>query len=396
MKKIILVGDGMGDSPVPGLGDKTPLQAADMPTIRRLAALGEVKVIQTVPESHAPGSDVANMSLLAYNPSEGYTGRAPIEAAGAGIALSANDVAYRCNLVHVDDERMIDYSGGHITTQEAIPLIAAVQNALGIPGRAYHPGVSYRHLLVWENGPADVLATPPHDITDEPLEGNWPTGEGAEELKSMMLASRHVLEAHPVNQRRIAEGKVPANQIWLWGQGRAMQLPSYQERFGLCGGVVSAVDLVRGLGLLAGLKAPHVKGATGFLDTNYEGKVDALFDLLKDGDFGYLHLEAPDECGHLGDAVKKVEAIEAFDRRIVAPVWKKLEEAGEPYRLIITMDHRTPIALKTHSREPVPMIVVDGPVGTTDKEALFDESVIDESVAYPMAYDVIAQLLKKA
>ena len=377
MKHVILVGDGMGDYPVKALDGRTPLQAARMPACRRLAAAGRVVMMRTVADGFAPGSDVANLGLLGYDARDSYTGRAPIEAAGAGIAMAPDDVAFRCNLVTLRDGVMADYSAGHITTEEAHAIMDALNRALGRDGFRFHGGVSYRHLLVWKGGPADLLTEPPHEISDEPVAGHLPRGGRAAEVVAVMEAARGELADHPVNRARRAAGRPEGTDIWLWGQGPAMALAPFASRFGLRGGVVSAVDLVRGLGILAGLEAPRVPGATGFLDTNTQGKVDAATDILSRGDFAYVHLEAPDECGHLGDAARKVEAIEMFDARIVAPVWEWLEARGEPYRLAVTMDHRTPVSLKGHTAEPVPMILVDGPTGKVDAEAPFDEFVHD-------------------
>ncbi|MGA1194774.1 MAG: cofactor-independent phosphoglycerate mutase [Kiritimatiellia bacterium] len=390
MKYVVLVGDGMGDYPVPELGNQTILQAADIPHIRKLAAAGRVTMIQTVPDSLPPGSDVANLSLMGYNPEDAYTGRAPIEAAGAGIPLQPDDVAIRCNLVNIGDGCMRDYSAGHISTEEAHQLIAALQEKFGADGRHFHGGVSYRHLLVWRNGPADLATQPPHDIADQPIDAYLPRGDRAGDYLELMEASKAVFADHPVNRERIRRGERPATQIWLWGQGHSLQLQPYAEKFGLSGGIISAVDLVRGLGVLAGLKAPRVPGATGFLDTNFEGKVQAGFDLLAEGNFAYIHIEAPDECGHMGDAGKKKLAAELFDSRVVGPVWRGLEERGEPYRMIIAMDHRTPVSLRGHSREPVPILAVDGPTGELSTEAPFDE-FFNDGIAQGMVYDWIAK-----
>lgn len=394
MKYIVLVGDGMGDYPIPSLGNKTVLQAADIPHMRRLAAAGKVDMIQTVPDALPPGSDVANLSLLGYNPLDAYTGRAPIEAAGAGIPLHQDDVAMRCNLVYIENGKMTDYSAGHISTEEAHQLIASIQEKLGREGLVFHGGVSYRHLIIWRHGPASLSTQPPHDIADKPVADYQPNGPRAEELIQLMEASKEILANHPVNLARIKRGERPATQIWLWGQGHALRLTSYKEKFGLSGGIVSAVDLVRGLGILAGLKAPRVPGATGFLDTNFSGKVEAAFDLLRDGNFAYVHIEAPDECGHMGDAGKKKLAIELFDQKVVGPVWERLEKEGQPYRMMIAMDHRTPVSLRGHSREPVPIMVIDGPTGPLTAEAPFDETV-KNGVASGMVYDWVAKQFGK-
>ncbi len=392
MKIVVLVGDGMGDYPVPALGNRTPLQAAAAPHIRRIAAAGRVERIQTVPTGLPPGSDVANLSLLGYDPAAFYSGRAPIEAAGAGLVLAPNQVAYRCNLVTVDNGAMRDYSAGHIPTAEARELIATVQARLGRPGLVFRGGVSYRHLLIWDDGPVELLTQPPHEIADQLIDPHLPSGRRHDEVRRLMSDAREILRDHPVNRARIAAGHNPASQIWLWGQGRALHLPSFRETHGRTGIVVSAVDLVRGLGLLAGLEAPVIEGATGFLDTNCENKVRAALDALRAGNFAYVHLEAPDECGHMGRADLKTRAIEMFDERIVGPIWRALEAGGAPYRLVVAMDHRTPVSKKGHTREPVPVAVLDGPVGPVTREAAFDEASTDHLPAVP-AHEWMARQL---
>lgn len=393
MKYVVLVGDGMGDYPVPAFGNKTILQAAHIPSMRRIAAAGRVTMVTTVPPELPPGSDVANLGLLGYDARENYTGRAPIEAAGAGIPLKPEDVAYRCNLVTITNGIMQDYSAGHISTEEAHRIVATLDEKLGKRGLAFHGGVSYRHLLIWRDGPTDLVTQPPHEISDKPVDPHQPAGKRQDEVRRLMDESRKLLLHHPVNEERVRAGRNPATQIWLWGQGRALTLQPYGEKYGLSGIVVSAVDLVRGLGVLAGLEAPRIPGATGFLDTNFDGKVQAALSALERHDYAYVHVEAPDECGHLGDATKKKLAIELFDARVVEPIWKALEARGEPYRLIIAMDHRTPVSLKGHSREPVPIAVLDGPVGPATREAPFDESV-NGGKAETMAFHWIAEQLR--
>ena len=375
MKTIILVGDGMGDRPCALLQNRTPLQAAAIPNMRRIAAAGNLYLAETVPEGLPPGSDVANLGLLGYDARTFYSGRAPIEAAGAGIPLSAEDVAIRCNLVHIAEDVMVDYSSGHISNEEALPLIQALQDALGGEGLTFHPGVQYRHLLIWKNGPADPVTQPPHDILEQKITSYLPQGNRAEDLLRLMEASKAVLADHPVNQARMARGEVPVTQIWLWGQGPALKLPTYAELYRMTGTVITAVDLVRGLGVLAGLDTPSVPGATGWIDTNYAGKVACALEALKTRDFAYIHIEAPDECGHVGDARLKTEAIEAFDAKVVGPVWQAMEARGGPYRLMVTMDHRTPVEIRGHSAEPVPLATLEGPVGPVTREVPFDEFV---------------------
>jgi len=394
MKVVVLVGDGMGDYPVESLGGKTPLQAANIPTIGKIAAAGEVRLVRTVPDGMPPGSDVANMALLGYDAAKNYTGRAPIEAAGAEIPMTPQDVAFRCNLVTVADGMMDDYSAGHITTEEGQALVRSLQEALGKEGLTFHPGVQYRHLLVWEGGPTECACVPPHEFSDKAVKDHLPAGDRQAEIRELMELSKTVFAEHPVNRKRIAEGKKPATQIWLWGQGKAMQLETYKTLYGLGGGVVSAVDLLKGLAKLAGLQAPDVEGATGFLDTNYQGKVDAGLAILEQDYFVFIHIEAPDECGHMGDAQLKTQAIEEFDSRVVAPVFQGLEDAGEPYTLLLCTDHRTPVALKGHTSEPVPMAVLRGPVGELTAQAAFDEYV-DAGNAHGMACDWIQQILSR-
>lgn len=393
MKTAILVGDGMGDYPLEELGGRSPLQAADIPNVRRAAGAGRRMMLSTVPEGLEPGSDVANLSLLGYNPAENYTGRAAIEAAGAGLELGAEDVAFRCNLVTVVDGVMDDYSAGHISSEEGAELVASLQAELGRDGLAFFKGVQYRHLLIWEGGPDGFWIEPPHEFSGKAVADYVPQNN---EIVALLEASKRIFADHPVNRRRIAAGKKPATQIWLWGQGQAMQLASYRALYGISGGVVSAVDLVRGLGLLAGLDAPKIPGATGMLDTNIEGKLKAARSILERHDFLYFHLEAPDECGHMGDARAKVEAIELYDRRVVAPLWQWLEERGEPYRMVICMDHRTPVTVRGHTREPVPMVVVEGPVPDgADTSQPFDETV-NGGGSQGMAFDMIRELLLEA
>lgn len=382
----------MGDYPLDVLGGKTPLQAAEIPHVRRVASRAECRMVATVPEGMAPGSDVANLSLLGYDPSANYTGRAPIEAAGAGIPLAADDVAFRCNLVTIADGLMEDYSAGHISTEDAAELLASLDQELGRDGLRFHTGVSYRHLLVVGGGNDRLWIEPPHEFSGQPLAPHVPADPLVREL---IEASVRIFRDHPVNRRRVASGLRPATQIWLWGQGKSMQLPTYEELYGIRGGVISAVDLVRGLGLLAGLEAPRIPGATGFLDTNVEGKVAEALRQLERGDFLYFHLEAPDECGHMGDVAAKVQAIELYDRHVVGPLWAHLEELAEPYMMLLCMDHRTPVQKRGHTSEPVPMALLRGPVGPVDTFAPFDETV-NHGVAETIAYDWIRQILEEA
>jgi 2,3-bisphosphoglycerate-independent phosphoglycerate mutase len=356
VKYAFLVGDGMADEPIAELGGRTPLEAALTPNMDRIAALGRVGRVKTVPDGLPPGSDVANLSLLGYDAAAVFQGRGPIEAASIGIELHPDDTAFRCNLVTLRDGLMDDYSAGHITTEESRPLILEIQAALGTETIRFVPGISYRHLAILRNFPAGLSCTPPHDISGRPWEPHRPQGPGREIVLELMDKARQVLAASETNKQRVAAGRKPATDIWLWGQGRAMKLATLRERYGLTGSVISAVDLVRGLGVLAGLKVRLVPGATGYLGTNYAGKVAAAKDALASEDFVYLHVEAPDETGHEGDVHKKIQAIEEFDKNIVGEILVWADDRPD-VRILVAPDHATPVATKTHDGKPVPFAV---------------------------------------
>ena len=351
MKYVVLLGDGMADRPIPALQGRTPLQAASIPNMDMLARQGRSGLARTVPDGFPPGSDVANLSVMGYLPQKYYTGRAPLEAAAMGVCLGQEDIAFRCNFVTVEGGVMSDYSAGHITSEEGRDLIEALKPLM--PEQRLYAGVSYRNLLVLKAG-AKAVCTPPHDISDQAIDGHLPSGQDAGLLVELMQAAKPVLAKHPVNLKRIREGKKPANMIWLWGQGPRPAMPTFQELYGLKGAMISAVDLLRGIGKYAGLQVVEVPGATGNIDTNYEGKVEAALSALKTLDFVYLHVEAPDEAGHEGKMDEKIRAIELFDERVVGPVIEGLRRRGEDWRVLLLPDHATPIAIKTHSREPVP------------------------------------------
>ena len=358
-KYIVILGDGMADRPLKELRGKTPLEVASTPNMDKLAQKGTCCWVKTVPQGMSPGSDVANLSVMGYDPQRFYTGRSPIEAASMGVELGEEDIAFRCNLVTIENGVMKDYSAGHISTQEAAKIIESLQKELGDERFSFYPGVSYRHLMVWRGGPMEMVCTPPHDISDQEVEEHLPRGEGSRELLTLMERAREILAHHPVNEARIAEGKNPANSVWFWGQGPRPWLPAFEERFGLTGGVISAVDLVKGIGILAGLKPVSVPGATGYIDTNYQGKVDAAIDLLQDHQFVYIHIEAPDEAGHQGSVETKAQAIEDVDSKVVAPLMEWAIECGHRVRILLTPDHPTPIEIKTHSADPVPFVIWD-------------------------------------
>ncbi len=361
-KYIILVGDGMGDYPLERLGGRTPLEAARTPNIDRLALAGKMGTAQTIPDGMAPGSDVANMSLLGYDPAIYHTGRGPLEAASMGVLLEREEIAFRCNLVFLDRDAsgvtiMGDYSAGHISTPEAKSIIASLQSAVSSVPLALYPGVSYRHLLVWKGGRDGLSTRPPHDILGQPIAAF--DGFSSEPvLGEFSDKAGCILEDHPVNAERKKAGKLPANAIWLWGQGRAPAMPRLGDRFGISGVMVSAVDLLKGIGTYAGLDPVAVPGATGYLDTNYAGKVSAALDAMGRGNFAYLHVEAPDEASHQGSLEDKIEAIERFDSLVVGPVIKGVEKYSQ-VRILLVTDHYTPVSLRTHTTDPVPFLLVD-------------------------------------
>jgi 2,3-bisphosphoglycerate-independent phosphoglycerate mutase len=358
MKYVVLLGDGMADRPLDVLDGRTPLQAARTPNMDRIAAGGVPGLIRTVPDGFPAGSDVANLSVLGYDPSVYYTGRAPLEAASMSVTLEPADVAFRCNLVTLEDGRMADFSAGHITTDEAKALITDVHKELADGQVAFYPGVSYRHLMVWQKGKRDMICTPPHDITGQPFKGYLPAREGHELLNDLMLRAQGLLRDHPVNRKRADEGKRPANAIWLWGQGIRPSLPTFEERYGLTGAVISAVDLLKGIGIYAGLTPIEVPGATAYFDTNYRGKALAALKALQEMDFVYVHVEAPDEAGHMGDVEEKVRAIENFDEKVVGPIWEGLQSLRE-FRILLLPDHPTPIETRTHSKAMSPFVIFD-------------------------------------
>lgn len=365
MKYLVLLCDGMADTPVPELGGKTPMEAAQKPNMDALAREALVGTAKTVPDGMKPGSDVANLSALGYHPADCYTGRSPLEAASIGVDLAPDEYAIRCNLVTLSDEpayadkSMVDYCAGDISTAEATELIHFLAEHLPEGVRLY-PGVSYRHCLVWKNPAEDIgELTPPHDISGQKITGRLPDPAKAGVLLELMEKSFDLLKNHPVNQKRVAEGKRPANSMWFWGQGRKAALRPFKELYGLNASVISAVDLIKGIGILAKMEVLDVPGATGYIDTNFDGKAQAAMDAFARGqDLVYVHVEAPDECGHRGETANKVRAIELIDGKILGPVRKALEAQGD-YRILVLPDHPTPLAIRTHSSEPVPYLIYD-------------------------------------
>jgi len=364
VKYLVLLGDGMADWPLAAYGGRTPLEVAHTPSMDRIASLGILGQFCPIPEGLPAGSDIGNLSLFGYDPRTSFCGRAPIEAARQGIALSRDQVAFRCNLVTLSDGRMRDFTAGHISTDEGAALISALNAALGREfGVSFYPGVSYRHLTIATASPGvsvdDLVSlecTPPHDITGQAWAAHLPRGVVADWAGAMIQRSQALLPDHPVNRRRCAEGKPPATSAWFWGQGKTPSMESYRTKFGITGAVISAVDLVNGIGVLAGLEVISVPGATGWIDTNYEGKIGAALAALGRHDFVYVHVEAPDETGHQGRADLKIQAIEDFDRRIVAPALAYYAAHPET-RLLVAPDHFTVIETKTHAGGPLPFAI---------------------------------------
>ena len=358
MKYVIVIPDGAADRPTEALGGRTPFEVARIPNMDRIAAQGRLGTVQTVPPGMEPGSDVAILSLLGYDPVKSYTGRAPLEAAARGIEPGPEDWVFRCNLVTVFGGEMIDYSAGHIKTPEAEVLIRALEEQEGSDALRFYPGVGYRHLLVVRGETFKVRTTPPHDILGRAVRKYLPKGKGADRLRELMDASREVLEDHPVNQIRRDLGENPASQIWLWGQGQRPNLTSFKKRWDLSGAAITAVDLVRGIARLIDWDTVDVPGATAYYDTDYAGKGNAGASALEDHDVVVVHVEATDEAGHNGDAREKVMALESIDRHVVGPLLAALDAQDEPWRILVAPDHETPLDIRTHESRPVPFAMM--------------------------------------
>jgi 2,3-bisphosphoglycerate-independent phosphoglycerate mutase len=357
MKYIILLADGMGDRPVDELQGRTPLEAANTPNMDSLFKKSRSGLVTPLVKGFPLGSDIGNMSILGNDPHEHYTGRAPMEASNLGIELSEREVAFRCNLVTVKAGKMEDYSSGHITTDEAKILIKMIDKKLGSDEIKFYPGKSYRHIMVMKGG-ENVKATPPHDITGRDIAEFMPKGAKSEILRQLMEDSQMLLEGHEVNMTRRAEGKNPANMIWLWGQGKKLDLQKLKDKYGLKGAVISAVDLVNGIGRAMGLEVINVPGVTGYIDTNFSGKAEYALKTLKKKDFVYLHVEATDEMGHNGDIRGKIEAIEKIDKEVLGPIVEGMKNFKE-YRILLTSDHATPVKVRTHTDDAVPFMIYD-------------------------------------
>jgi 2,3-bisphosphoglycerate-independent phosphoglycerate mutase len=378
MKYIVLVGDGMADYPIKELDNRTPLELARTPNMDFIAKYGSLGRVKTIPDKMAPASDVANISILGYSPEKFYTGRGPLEATNLGIEMESEDVAFRCNLVTVSADTLVDYSAGHISSKEAATLIKFIDDKLGTNRIKFYPGVSYRHILLIKRGTEqhleDLVCKPPHDISGQKIPQNLPRGDGENIIIKLMQDSHKILENHDINLVRIDLKENPANMIWLWGQGRKPDMPKFIDKYGLSGSVISAVDLIKGLGRILGLEVINVPGATGYYDTDYKGKAKAALGSLEDKDFVFLHVEAPDEASHNGDLREKITAIERFDNFVVGAILNAFKRKKN-FRILVLPDHATPISVKTHTSDIVPFgifgkdIVGRGFLNYSEKEA---------------------------
>lgn len=399
MKYIVILGDGMADLPIESLGLKTPLQAAKKPTMDMLASCGELGMVKTVPDGISPGSDVANLSVMGYDPKKYYTGRSPLEAVSIGAPLADGDVTYRVNTVMLSDEenyedkKMLDYSAGEISSAEGAELMKAIEAEFGNEKMRFYAGTSYRNLLVMHEGSLESNLTPPHDISKRKIKEYLPKGDYADELLDMMKKSYKILSNHPVNKKRVEMGKNPANSIWFWGQGSKPALALFKEKYGLSGTMISAVDLLKGIGACAGMDVVEVEGATGNVETNFEGKAQAALDALLGGkDFVYMHVEAADECGHQGQTDLKVLSIEKLDAA-TKMIIDGLDKAGEEYSILLMPDHPTPIAIMTHSSEPVPYVIYRSGMNEKNERTYCEEDAKKTGIFIPEGYTLMERFV---
>jgi len=389
MKYLVMLCDGMADYPIEALGGKTPLEAAETPNMDRMAETAEVGLVKTVADGMKPGSDVANLSVLGYDPKVYYTGRSPLEAGSIGIDMKKTDVSLRCNLVTLTDEpnyedkTILDYCADDISTEEARILVDFLAQNLNDDEFSFYSGVSYRHCLIWNNGTLDIgTMTPPHDITGKPIKEYVPKHKNAAKLYELMKKSYDLLKDHPVNAERIAKGKRPANSIWLWGEGVRANLDDFKIKYGLSGSMISAVDLLKGIGKFSNMSVVDVQGATGYIDTNFEGKAQAAINEFKRGqDFVYIHVEAPDECGHRNEMNNKVKAISLIDKLILGPVTEELKKIDD-FKVLVTPDHPTPLSLKTHTNDAVPYLIFNSTKQHSGVKEGFSEKSAKETGVY--------------
>lgn len=397
MKYVVVLIDGAADTPVAELGGKTPLEYAHKPNIDRLASLGEIGTTVTVPENLPPGSDVANLSVFGYDPLKYYTGRSPLEAVSMGVRLEESDTTFRANLVtlsedeNYEDKTMNDYSSDEISTKEAHKLIETLNKELKTDDYEFFGGISYRHLMVWHNRKNDFKLTPPHDISGKNIHEYLPDDEI---ILSLMKKSHEILKNHPVNVERVQKGLNPANSLWIWGNGTKPAIDSYKSKFGISGAVVSAVDLIKGIGICAGLEVVDVEGATGTVHTNFDGKAEAAINSLKNGaDFVYVHLEGADEAGHRNETENKVKSIELIDEKIVAPIEDFLRRSGDDFNMLIMPDHPTPLAIRTHTSDAVPYILYKSADEKNCGLKYSEKEARKTAIFKPNAYELINELL---
>lgn len=404
MKYVVVLYDGMADYPIDVLDNKTPMMAANKPIFDSLAKKGEVGLVKTIGDGLKPGSEIGNLTVMGYDPRKYYTGRSPLEAISIGVKMAEDDIALRCNLVTLSDEAdydnktMVDYSAGDISSEEAAEIIKSVQEAFGGGEFDFYSGVSYRHCLIHHKGTTDLgTMTPPHDISGRVVGPHISDSENAKKLTDLMRKSYDLLKDHPVNKKRIAQGKRPANSIWLWGEGTRPELPAFSDIYGIKGTVISAVDLLKGIAIAAGMDAPDVPGATGYIDTNFEGKANAAVEALKTtSDFVYIHIEAPDECGHRFEPENKVKSIEYIDSRVLPIVLKGLEEIGDDYKIMILPDHPTPLSTRTHASDPVPYMIYQKSKETDSGVDSIDEESAKLTGKYiENGYDLMPRFIKE-
>jgi 2,3-bisphosphoglycerate-independent phosphoglycerate mutase len=398
MKYILLVGDGMADYPVKELDGRTPLEAARTPNLDHIAGGGRLGRVKTIPDKMSPASDVANISILGYDPQKYYTGRGPLEAANLGIDLKDDDVAFRCNLITASGDTLADYSAGHIKSKEASILINYLDDKLGSEKLRFFPGVSYRHLMVAKRGTEKHLENlkckAPHDITGGSISKNLPRGDGSDDLIRIMDASRELLSQHEINQVRSDLKENPANMIWLWGQGKKPNLPLFKEKFGVSASVISAVDLIKGMGRILGFNVINVPGATGYYDTDYEGKAEAAIGALQNTDFVFVHVEAPDEAGHNGDLREKILAIERFDQIIVGRILETFKNKND-FRLMVLPDHATPLSVRTHTSDPVLFAIYGKDIISSGASAYCEKEAEKSELYVPLGHKLMNMLIEE-
>ncbi|MEW5757886.1 MAG: cofactor-independent phosphoglycerate mutase [Candidatus Omnitrophota bacterium] len=397
MKYIVIIPDGMADYPLEKLGGKTPLEAARKPNMDNLAKLGQIGMTKTVPEGLTPASDVANLSIFGYDPDKFYSGRGPLEAANLGIKLAINEIAFRCNFVTVENDTMVDYSAGHISSEEAKVLIDFLNKKLSDKHVKFYPGISYRNILVIDEGLGldykNLNCTAPHDIMEKNVIKNYPKGNGNNILINLMEKSKELLANHDINHVRIDLKENPANMIWLWGQGKTPILPKFKEKYNVTGGVISAVDLIRGMGKILGLKSEKVSGATGYYDTDYQAKAKAALEILENNDFVYIHIESPDEAGHNGNLQEKILGIERIDKFILGPIINALKNKNENFRILVMPDHATPIKLKTHTADDVCYLIAGEGIPASGKETFNEKEAKETGLYFKHAHNIMNYLI---